>query len=105
VQECIDAYLDLSKEVFKVDQVLLQKIPVGDEQSRFDYKVLEEVMQVMIKSRLNSENCSMAEAASEPYHVCPTFVVAKMARHTDGSPTVFRSYSGEGIQQNQCAIW
>ena len=105
VQECINAYLDLSKEVFKVDQVLLQKIPVGDDQCRFDYKVLEEVMQIMIEDRLNSKNCSMSETANAPYHVCSTFVVAKMAKHTDGPPTVFRSYSGKGIQSSRCAIW
>ena len=61
-------------------------------------------MQSMIKIRLNSENCSMSEAANAPY-VCSTFVVAKMAKHTDGPPTVFRSYSGKGIQSSQCAIW
>ena len=41
VDECIDAYLDLSKEVFKVDQVLAGHIPVGDDRCRFDYNILE----------------------------------------------------------------
>jgi Patatin-like phospholipase len=91
--------------VFKVDQVLLQKIPIGDDQCRFDYNVLEKVMQNMIKERLNSENCSMLDAANAPYHVCPTFVVAKMAKHANGPPTVFRSYSGKGVRSNQCPIW
>jgi hypothetical protein len=62
-------------------------------------------MQIMIRDRLQSENCSMSEAANAPYHVCPTFVVAKMAKHVDGPPTVFRSYLGNGIQPSQCAVW
>ena len=62
-------------------------------------------MQNMIKERLNSESCSMSDAANAPYHVCPTFLVAKMAKHADGPPTVLRSYSGKGIGSNQCAIW
>jgi len=62
-------------------------------------------MQNMIIDRLNSESCSMSDAANAPYHVCPTFVVAKMAKHADGPPTVFRSYSGKGIRSNQCPIW
>jgi hypothetical protein len=88
-----------------VDQVLLQKIPVGDDQCRFDYKVLEKAMQNVIKCRLTSEDCSMSDAAKASYHVCPTFVVAKMATHVDGPPTVFRSYSGKGIGPSQCSIW
>jgi patatin-like phospholipase/acyl hydrolase len=31
VNECIDEYLKLSREVFKIDQVLLGKIPVGND--------------------------------------------------------------------------
>jgi predicted acylesterase/phospholipase RssA len=62
-------------------------------------------MQIMIRGRLHSENCSMSEAANAPYNVCRTFVVAKMAKHTDAPPTLFRSYSGKGIQASQCAIW
>ena len=41
MDECIDVYLDLSKEVFKVDQVLAGRIPVGDNRCRFDYNILE----------------------------------------------------------------
>ena len=80
-------------------------MPVGDDLCRFDYNVLENVMKIMIKERLNSEECSMSEAANAPNHVSSTFVVAKMAKHTDAPPTVFRSYSGNGIRSSQCAIW
>ena len=62
-------------------------------------------MQNMIKERLNSESCSMSDVANASYHVCHTFVVAKMAKHVDGPPTVFRSYSGKGVGSSQCSIW
>jgi predicted acylesterase/phospholipase RssA len=55
----------------------------------------------MINDRLNSENCSMSDVS----HACPTFVVAKMAVHADGPPTVFRSYRGRGIRPSKCTIW
>jgi predicted acylesterase/phospholipase RssA len=47
----------------------------------------------------------MSEKLNTPFRACPTFVVAKMALHTDGPPTVFRSYSGEGIRPSKCGIW
>jgi hypothetical protein len=105
VQECIDAYLELSKEIFNVDQVLNETIPVGDDQCRFDYKVLEKSIKDIIKSRLGSENFGMSESIKLPHHSCRTFVIAKKALQADGPPTVFRSYSGEGVRPSKCAIW
>ena len=50
-------------------------------------------------------NFTMSDATNGPYRVCPTFVVAKMAKHTNGPRTVFRSYSSKGIGASQCTIW
>lgn len=105
VGECIEAYLKLLRDVFNVDNVLLGKIPVGDDQCRFDHKVLENSIKGIIKDRLGSEDCEMSRVFTASYHVCPTFVVAKKAVVTDGPPTMFRSYSGEGAGPSKCAIW
>jgi len=105
VNECIDQYIKLAKEVFNVDQVLLGKIPTGDNRCRFDYNVLETSIKAIIKDRLFSEDCSLSEVSSADYRVCRTFVVAKKAINAAGPPTVFRSYVGEGIRPAKCPIW
>lgn len=103
MNECVDEYLKLSKEVFKFDQVLLGTIPVRDDRCRFDHNILEVAIKAIIKDRLSSADCSTVSSAQ--YRVCPTFVVAKKAVKADGPPTVFHSYSGEGVRASKCAIW
>jgi len=105
VNECINAYLKLSKEVFRVDQVLLGKIPVGDNQCRFDHNVLEAVIKTFIKDRNIPEDICMSAVPKATSDCCPTFVIAKRAVHADGPPTVFRSYAGEGVGPSKCAVW
>ena len=39
MKECIDKYLDLSKEVFRVDQVLAGHIPTGDDPSTMTFSL------------------------------------------------------------------
>lgn len=39
MDECIDAYLNFSKDVFKVYQVLAEQILVEDDHCRFDYRL------------------------------------------------------------------
>lgn len=103
VDECIVSYMKLSREVFNIDQVLFGAIPAGDNRCRFDYKILENAIKDIVKDRLGFETCAMSEALKSPY--CRTFVVAKKALHTDGPPTIFRSYYGDGIRPSKCAIW
>jgi len=105
VNECVDEYLTLSREVFKIDQVLLGKIPVGDDRCRFDHNILEVAIKATIKDRLTSEDSSMSAVSNARYGGCRTFVVAKKAANADGPPTVFRSYPGEGVRPSKCAIW
>src|SRR5271169_5704419 len=56
VDECIDTYLKLSKEIFRVDHVLAGKIPIGDDQCRFDFNILELKVKELIKQRLGDED-------------------------------------------------
>ena len=101
----MDECLNLSRKVFKIDQVLLGKIPVGDNQCRFDYNILEITIKAIINDRLKPEDCSMLSVSNLHYRVFPTFVIAKKAANADGPPTVFRSYSGDDIRSSRCAIW
>jgi len=105
VDECIDGYLDLSKEVFKVDQVLAGRIPVGDDCCRFDYKILEDAIKKIIQGKLSDENCRMNAIPNAANKNCPTFVVAKTAANVNGPAIVFRTYRGKQIRPSECALW
>jgi patatin-like phospholipase/acyl hydrolase len=96
--------MDLSKQVFDVDQVFKGVIPVGDNQCRFNYKQLETAIQSIVKKRLGDENAIMADTTEQSQTV-PTFVVATKGLHADGPPTLFRSYQCQGHNANKCAIW
>lgn len=106
MDECIEAYTNLSKDVFRVDHVLAGKIPAGDDRCRFDYRELEKAIKNMIKARLGDENYSMsAKPKPETPKQCCTFVIAQMAENLSAQPTIFRSYSAEGVARSKCAIW
>jgi predicted acylesterase/phospholipase RssA len=102
VDESIDAYIQLSKSVFEVDQVLNGVIPNGDDQCRFDHKQLEGAIKDIVKKKSQDENATMAD--THPSKV-PTFVVANKALHADGPPTLFRSYQCKGHNSSNCTIW
>jgi len=85
--------------------VLLGKIPIGDDQCRFDYAVLEQEIKSLVESRLMSDKVTMSGVVTSTYPICPTFVVAKKALQVGGTPTIFRSYTGEGIRPSKCEIW
>jgi hypothetical protein len=86
-----------------VDQVLLGKIPTGDDQCRFNYADLELAIKKIIKDRVGSEDCSMSASINNP--TCPTFVVSKIAGIVNGPPAVFRSYRVRGYGASTCAMW
>lgn len=104
MQECIDSYLQLSKEVFKIDQVLFNTFPLGDDQCRFDYTRLENAIQDVVQKCLGSPDFVMSASTNKPS--CPTFVVAKLAEDVDGPPQIFRSYYIPGYgPASKCPIW
>lgn len=95
--------MTLSKDVFKTDQVLQGDIPVGDDQCRFDYNILETAIKSIVRTELEDENASMENIHAEVQ--CPTFVVATPALNADGPPTLFRSYKCRGYNPDKCTIW
>jgi hypothetical protein len=104
VEECITAYTTLSTEVFKVDKVLKEIVPLRDDQCRFDYNVLESVIKDMVRQQLGRESVGMNAPTDKSS--CRTFVVANLAEDPDGPPIFFRSYDvrGHGLA-NTCPIW
>ena len=88
MDECIDAYLELSRQIFDVDRLVVGKIPTGDKQCRFDFKVLENKIKELITHQLGDENHPMCvnRNAAETLSQCPTFVVAKMAGNITATP-------------------
>jgi Patatin-like phospholipase len=89
-----------------VDKILQGQIPDEDDCCRFDHTILEAFLKCLVKAHLKSKDCSMFEATAKAEHqVCPTFVVAKMAKHVDGTAFIFRSYSGKGLHPSHSPIW
>jgi len=105
IDECIDEYINLSRQVFDVDQVLKGVIPIGDNQCRFDYKQLEGAIKYIVAKKLGNDNEPMASSDSNGTRNVPTFVVATKGLRAEGPPTLFRSYQCQGHDANQCAIW
>lgn len=94
--------MTLSKEIFKTDQVLNGVIPVGDDQCRFDYTILERAVKRIVNIQLENEGASVENTAADH---CPTFVVATPGLNADGPPKLFRSYRCRGNNPDKCAIW
>jgi len=100
----IEKYMELSQQVFSVDQVLSGVIPVGDDQCRFDCNQLEHMLQRTVREELHDENAIMADTCEQKIS-CPTFVVATKGFNADGPPTLFRSYKCEGFSLAKCKNW
>jgi hypothetical protein len=97
--------LELSKEIFNVDQVITGVIPTGDDKCRFDASVFERVIKSLIEEKLEDEKVIMAEIAGCGPDPCPTFVVATSAASANSPAVLFRSYSCTGYNANKCPIW
>ena len=99
--------MTLSKEIFRVDHVLAGKVPVGDDQCRFDFNIFERKVKELIEERLGDQNHVISAKPTPPKvpQQCRTFVVAKMAENVNALPIIFRSYSAEGASKSKCAIW
>ena len=96
--------MELSKEVFDIDRVFAGEIPLGDEECRFDFNIMEKKVKELIAKRLGDDNYAMFGGAPNASQ-CHTFVVARLAENIGALPILFRSYSVEGITNTKCAIW
>jgi predicted acylesterase/phospholipase RssA len=94
--------MNLSKEVFDRDHAIFKVLPTGDKGCRFDASNLARIVKELITKKLQNENATMSEIGHKP---CRTFVVATSAAVAQGAPILFRSYSTEENNANECTIW
>jgi hypothetical protein len=104
VDDCITTYISLAEQVFKTDEVAHGVIPSGDDQSRFDYRLLETaIIEIVEKySEGRDPNTSLVDLSEGK---TPTFVVATPGYHADGPPALLRSYGCQGHNADRCMIW
>jgi predicted acylesterase/phospholipase RssA len=101
VDECIQKYIELSKDVFRIDNVI-KGIPVGVNQCRFNEEPLEKALKNVINDKLGDANATMADPDYQHPDFCPVFVVATEGQDAGGPEKLFRSY---GFYRDQCPIW
>lgn len=104
MDDCIKAYNDLARVVFKVDNSM-GVFPTGKDGCRFDHQVLEQVLKDMVKTVCRDEQATMSLKSDEVFKTCPTFVIAKKRSNVDGPPTLFRSYPCREHDADECSIW
>ena len=85
-----------------MDRIVKGIVADGDDQCRFDYRILEKELKNLIRERVGDENARMEE---EEENMCPTFVVTTSGLHAEGPATVIRSYTCTGAGPLKCAIW
>ena len=103
VDVCIKKYMELSKAVFRLDNVKMGVVPVGDNRCRFDEKPLEKALKDIIREITKDEDAPMADPDDQnPEKSCPVFVVATEGQDASSREKLFRSY---GFDKDRCPIW
>jgi predicted acylesterase/phospholipase RssA len=102
VDVCLEKYMELSKAVFRLDNVKMG-VPVGANRCRFDEKPLEKALKDVIREIIGDENAPMADPYDQnPEVSCPVFVVATEGQDASSREKLFRSY---GFDKDRCPIW
>ena len=94
--------MNLSKQVFNLDRVRFDAIPVGKSHCRFDERELERALKRVIHEATGDEDAPMADPNDRTPDYCPVFVVTIMGQNANDPPRLFRSY---GKKKDQCRIW
>ena len=97
VDECIDAYINLSKEVFD------ERTLFAGGSAQYTASALEEKMKDIIRLKTGYEDAKMKDPLKKK--CCKTFVVAIARDCADGPPFKFRTYSTEELEADDCTIW
>jgi predicted acylesterase/phospholipase RssA len=101
VDKCIEKYISLSENVFRLDNVKMG-IPVGQEHCRFNEEELEKALKEVINKFTGDENTPMADPKDKTPECCPVFVIATEGEDASGPVKLFRTY---GHYKDQCPIW
>jgi len=102
VDECIDAYINLSKEVFDDRKSFPEPRGLGG-RAQYAASAMEERMKDLIRLKTGDEDAKMKDPLMKK--CCKTFVVAIARDCADGPPFKFRTYSTEEFAANNCTIW
>lgn len=70
--------MNLSKEVFEIDQVLNGVISIGDDQYRFDYKRFEHAVKDVVRKKLHDGNVVMTDI-HKGLKIISTLVIKKLS--------------------------
>jgi predicted acylesterase/phospholipase RssA len=95
-------YILLTEQIFQTDQVVGGVIPVGDDECRFDFDVLETVLKDIVKEKLGDQDAIMEDQTTS---ACSTFVTGTSGLNADGPAVLFRSYRCKGHNADKCFIW
>ncbi|KAK6509361.1 hypothetical protein TWF481_004111 [Arthrobotrys musiformis] len=94
IDECIQAYRDMAKQIFGID-TLERLVRFGATKARFDADVLEGVVKQYAGNKWMVNYYPNA---------CKVFVVAVRTQDIDGTPKLFRTW-GEKAMKEQVRIW
>jgi patatin-like phospholipase/acyl hydrolase len=102
VEECIDAYLALSKVIFTDQKSFpgVRKLAGG---AQYAASAMEENMKAIIKSKTGDPEAKMRDPLKKA--CCKTFVVATARDYADAPPFKLRTYSTEEYPADNCTIW
>jgi patatin-like phospholipase/acyl hydrolase len=102
VDDCIDAYVDLSREIFgkRNSFALLRRLGGW---AQYSAHLLEEKMKNIIKSKLGDADAKMKDPLRN--RCCRTFVAAIAQDCADAPPIKFRTYSTNEFLADNCTIW
>ncbi|KAF3209374.1 hypothetical protein TWF191_000431 [Orbilia oligospora] len=94
IDECIQAYRDMAKQIFGID-TLERLARFGATKARFDAEVLERVIKKYAGNKWMVNYYPNA---------CKVFVVAVKSQNIDGGPKLFRTWGQRAIDE-QVRIW
>jgi patatin-like phospholipase/acyl hydrolase len=102
VDECIDAYIKLSKAIFDERKSFPELRRLGGS-AQYAASAMEEKMKYIIRLKTGDEDAKMKDPLKEK--CCKTFVVAIARDYADAPPFIFRTYSTEEFAADDCTIW
>jgi patatin-like phospholipase/acyl hydrolase len=102
IDECIDGYLKLSKEIFDQRTSFTTFGRLGGN-AQYAASKMEETMKDMIRTQTGDEDAKMKDPLKR--ECCKTFVVAIARDSADGPPFKLRTYSTREFPADSCTIW
>jgi patatin-like phospholipase/acyl hydrolase len=102
VDECIDTYIKLSRDIFAHEKSFkgVQRLAGG---AVYSSSKMEAKIKAIIESKTGDANAKMKDPLKK--ECCKTFVVATARDYADAPPFKLRTYSTEEYPADNCTIW